>query len=87
MCIFPFHLACHSLAEFYMAVEKDITKAKDLYYHTCYKLGFADSCFALGNLFLTQKGWHVMCLWLIENAFYLRDIQFLQNTGPYRNEN
>lgn len=28
-----------------------------------------------------------MCLWLIENAFYLRDIPFLQNTGPYRNEN
>lgn len=48
--------SCHSLAEFYMAVEKNITKAKDLYYHTCYKLGFADSCFALGNLFLTQKG-------------------------------
>ncbi|XP_015755662.1 PREDICTED: cytochrome c oxidase assembly factor 7-like isoform X2 [Acropora digitifera] len=47
--------SCHSLAEFYMAVEKNITKAKDLYYHTCYKLGFADSCFALGNLFLTQK--------------------------------
>lgn len=27
-----------------------------------------------------------MCLWLIENAFYLRDTPFLQNTGPYRNE-
>ena len=27
-----------------------------------------------------------MCLWLTENAFYLRDIPFLQNTGPYRNE-
>lgn len=47
--------SCHSLAEFYMAVEKNITKAKELYHHTCDELGFADSCFALGNLYLTQK--------------------------------
>lgn len=47
--------SCHSLAEFYMAVEKNITKAKDLYHYTCNELGFADSCFALGNVYLTQK--------------------------------
>ena len=38
-----------------MAVEKNITKAKELYHYTCDELGFPDSCFALGNLYLTQK--------------------------------
>ena len=38
-----------------MAVEKNIPKAKELYHYTCDELGFPDSCFALGNLYLTQK--------------------------------
>ena len=52
---FCFFLACHTLAEFYMSVERNITKAKELYHYTCYELDLPESCFALGNLYLTQK--------------------------------
>jgi len=38
-----------------MAVEKNVTKAKELYHYTCDELGFPDSCFALGNIYLTHK--------------------------------
>jgi len=48
--------ACHQLAEFYMSVEKNVSKAKDIYKMACDELGVMESCFALGNLHLTQKG-------------------------------
>lgn len=39
-----------------MAVEKDPGKAKDIYKMACEELGLMESCFALANLHLTQKG-------------------------------
>ena len=53
-CI-SFFLACHILAEFYMTVENDAAKGKELYENTCKELHFYDSCLALGNIYLTHK--------------------------------
>jgi hypothetical protein len=39
-----------------MSVEKDVGKAKDIYKMGCEELGVMESCFALANLHLTQKG-------------------------------
>ncbi|XP_001625740.2 cytochrome c oxidase assembly factor 7B [Nematostella vectensis] len=47
--------SCHQLAEFYLAVEKDVHKAKDTFKLACEELGLMESCFALGNLHLTSK--------------------------------
>ncbi|KAK3747593.1 hypothetical protein QZH41_015822 [Actinostola sp. cb2023] len=47
--------ACHQLAEFYMTVDKNVGKARDIFKMACDELGVMESCFALGNLHLTQR--------------------------------
>lgn len=49
-------LACHQLGEFYQAVERDNSKAKDVFKTNCEELDFPQSCFSLGIIHLTDKG-------------------------------
>ena len=50
------HAACHQLGEYYEGMEKDGTKAADLYEEMCFKHGFAESCLSLGNIYITGNG-------------------------------
>lgn len=50
------HAACHQLGEYYEGVEKNATRAADIYEETCYKHGYAESCLSLGNIYITGNG-------------------------------
>jgi hypothetical protein len=49
-------VACHQLGEFYQAVERNSSKAKDIFRTNCEELNFQQSCFSLGIIHLTNKG-------------------------------
>ena len=47
--------SCHQLGEFYQAVEKNSSKAKDVFKTNCEEMNFPQSCFSLGIIHLTNK--------------------------------
>ena len=47
--------ACHQLAEYYQVVEKNFDEALKLFSDTCFQKNFGESCFALGNMYITGK--------------------------------
>lgn len=54
--IFSHYSACHQLGEFYQAVERDNEKAKAIFKANCEDRDYAQSCFSLGIIHLTNKG-------------------------------
>lgn len=60
-------LACHQLGEFYQAVERNKTKARDVFAKNCEEQHFPQSCFSLGIIHLTNKGKFISCV----NMLYL----------------
>ena len=49
-------VACHQLGEFYQVVQRNHSKAEEIFHLNCADLNFHQSCFSLGNLHLTNKG-------------------------------